>query len=98
MGLCAGVALDMTNTELVDHPNNEKEPLPPMPRLLITTADHKLQVWDFKSEGGSFVPVVSSIPWHHVDQATEQGPTDCSCREPLVHCSTYRQCTSCCTS
>lgn len=50
----------MTNTAPVDHPNNEKEPLEPMPRLLITTADHKLQVWDFKSEGTCFVSVVSN--------------------------------------
>ena len=45
------MALDLTNTEGVDPIVLYKDPLPPMPRLLLTTADHKLQVWDLKTEG-----------------------------------------------
>ena len=48
----AGIALDLTNTEGVDPIVSDKDPLPPMPRLVLTTADHKLQIWDLKTEGG----------------------------------------------
>ena len=48
------MALDLTNTEGVDPIIADKDPLPPMPRLLLTTADHKLQVWDLKTEGTWF--------------------------------------------
>lgn len=46
-----GIALDLTNTETVDPIIADKDPLPPMPRVLLTTADHKLQIWDLKTEG-----------------------------------------------
>ena len=36
---------------MVDPIVADKDPLPPMPRLLLTTADHKLQIWDLKTEG-----------------------------------------------
>ena len=51
MHVFPGIALDLTNTEAVDPIIADKDPLPPMPRLLLTTADHKLQIWDLKTEG-----------------------------------------------
>lgn len=47
----AGIALDLTNTDRVGPIVADKDSLPPMPRVLLTTADNKLQIWDLKTEG-----------------------------------------------
>ncbi|KAL0040303.1 hypothetical protein WJX77_002783 [Trebouxia sp. C0004] len=45
-----GLALDLTSTDVeVPHPIIDMAPLPAMPLVLITTADHKLQLWSFIS-------------------------------------------------
>lgn len=50
LSMRSGLALDLTSTHLeVPHPTPDMEPLAPMPLILITTADHKLQLWSFIS-------------------------------------------------
>ena len=55
--------MDLTNTEKVDPIIADKDPLPPMPRLLLTTADHKLQIWDLKTEGNHFPQILNPKPY-----------------------------------
>ena len=51
--MAAGLALDLTSTDVeVPHPAGaEMGFMDPMPLVLITTADHKLQLWSLISTG-----------------------------------------------
>ena len=67
LSMCAGLALDLTSTNVeVPHPTPDMNPLAPMPLILITTADHKLQLWSFISTSKHFhvINAAKSISLH----------------------------------